>query len=70
MDLMVEMDRILRPEGTAVIRDRQEVIEKVERIAHAVRWTVKVHESEPESRGGEIILVATKTFWKLPSASH
>ena len=67
---MVEMDRILRPEGTAVIRDAPEVIEKVGCIARAVRWTVKVHEPEPESRGGDKILVATKTFWKLPSASH
>lgn len=69
VDLMVEMDRILRPEGTAVIRDAPEVIEKVWHIARAVRWTAKVHESEPGSRG-EKILVATKTFWKLPSASH
>lgn len=66
MDLIVEMDRILRPEGTAIIRDTPEVIDKVVHIAHAVRWTAIIHEKEPESHGREIILVATKSFWKLP----
>ncbi|KAG1354602.1 Quasimodo 3 [Cocos nucifera] len=70
VDIMIEMDRILRPEGTAVIRDSPEVIDKVTRIAHAIRWTAQVHESEPETRGGEKILVATKTLWKLPPASN
>ena len=70
VDLMVERDRILRPEGAAAIRDAPEVIEKVGCTAHAVRWTIKVHESEPESHGGDEILIFTKTFWKLPSASH
>ncbi|XP_057979051.1 probable pectin methyltransferase QUA3 [Malania oleifera] len=70
VDLMVEIDRMLRPEGTVVIRDSPEVIDKVGRIAHAVRWSATIHEKEPESHGREKILVATKSFWKLPSASH
>ena len=70
MDLMVEMDRILRPEGTVLVRDSPEVIDKVARIARAVRWTATIHQKEPESNGREKILVATKNFWKLPSASH
>ncbi|KAK1325125.1 putative methyltransferase PMT13 [Acorus calamus] len=68
VDLMVEMDRILRPEGTAVIRDSPEAIKKLERVARAIRWSVKVHDPERESNGGEKILVATKTFWTLPSS--
>ncbi|KAL3536867.1 hypothetical protein ACH5RR_000233 [Cinchona calisaya] len=70
VDLMVEIDRILRPEGTVLIRDSPETIDKVSRIARAVRWTVTIHEKEPESHGREKILVATKNLWKLPSASH
>ena len=65
VDLMVEMDRILRPEGTVVIRDHPEVIERVNRIARAIRWTATIHEKEPGSQGRERILVATKSFWKL-----
>ncbi|XVF79986.1 hypothetical protein PTKIN_Ptkin15bG0034300 [Pterospermum kingtungense] len=69
VDLMVEIDRMLRPEGTVVIRDSPEVIDKVARIAHAVRWTATINDKEPESHGRENILVATKTFWQLTSAS-
>lgn len=67
VDLMVEMDRMLRPEGTVVVRDSPEVIDKVSRIANTVRWTAAVHDKEPGSNGREKILVATKNLWKLPS---
>lgn len=64
VDVMMEMDRILRPEGTVVVRDSPEVVDKVIRVAHAMRWTTTIHEKEPESNGREKILVATKTLWK------
>lgn len=67
---MVEMDRILRPEGKVLIRDSPEVLDKVARIAHAVRWSSSIHEKEPESHGREKILIATKSLLKLPSNSH
>ncbi|KAM2005346.1 hypothetical protein FF1_000583 [Malus domestica] len=70
VDLMVEMDRMLRPEGTVVVRDSPEVIEKIARIAHAVRWTATIHEKEAASHGREKVLVATKIFWQLPSVSN
>ncbi|ONK80412.1 uncharacterized protein A4U43_C01F17380 [Asparagus officinalis] len=63
VDVMVEMDRVLRPEGTAVIRDSPEIIDKAERVATAIRWKVEVHETKPKS-DEEKILVATKEFWK------
>ncbi|KAL2335905.1 hypothetical protein Fmac_010351 [Flemingia macrophylla] len=65
VDLMVELDRMLRPEGTFVVRDTPEVIEKVARVARAVRWKPTIYDKEPGSHGREKILVATKTFWKL-----
>ncbi|KAE8721298.1 putative methyltransferase PMT13 [Hibiscus syriacus] len=70
VDLMVEIDRMSRPQGTVVIRDSPEVIDKVARIARAVRWTPTIHDKEPKSHGREKILVATKTFWKLTSTFH
>ncbi|CAI8607549.1 unnamed protein product [Vicia faba] len=65
VDLMVEIDRMLRPEGTVIVRDTPEVIDKVARVAHAVRWKPTIYDKEPESHGREKILVATKTFWTL-----
>lgn len=65
VDLLVEIDRMLRPKGTIIVRDAPEIIDKVARIAHAVRWRPTVHDKEPESHGSDKILVATKTLWKL-----
>ncbi|KAI9109926.1 hypothetical protein K1719_018967 [Acacia pycnantha] len=65
VDLLVEIDRMLRPEGTVVVRDRPDVIKKVAHVANAVRWKPTVHVQEPESHGGEKILVATKRLWTL-----
>lgn len=65
VDLMVEMDQILRPEGTVVVRDAPEVIDKVACLARAARWTATIHEKEPESDGRGKILVANKNFWAL-----
>lgn len=67
---MVEMDRILRPEGTVLIRDSPEVIDKVNYIAHAVSWTTVIHEKDSGSPETEKILVATKTIRELSSESH
>ncbi|GAB2217308.1 hypothetical protein Droror1_Dr00000480 [Drosera rotundifolia] len=60
VDLIVEVDRMLRPSGTLIVRDSPEVIDKVDRIARAVRWTTSVHDKEPESHGRDKILIATK----------
>ncbi|KAL0309207.1 UNVERIFIED_CONTAM: putative methyltransferase PMT13 [Sesamum radiatum] len=70
VDLMVEIDRMLRPKGTVIIRDSPEAIDKLSHISHALRWTTSVHEKEPGSHGRERVLVATKSLWKLTSASH
>ncbi|KAK8341173.1 hypothetical protein V6Z11_A08G152500 [Gossypium hirsutum] len=65
VDLMAEIDQMLRPEGTAVIQDLPEVIKKVVRIAHILSWVTTINNKEPESHGRGKILVATKTFWHL-----
>ncbi|RWR89372.1 quasimodo 3 [Cinnamomum micranthum f. kanehirae] len=70
LDLMIEMDRILRPDGTVLVRDSSEVIDKVAGIARAIKWKVTLHDPEPQSTGREKILVASKQFWKLLPASH
>ncbi|KAL8235782.1 hypothetical protein R6Q59_016863 [Mikania micrantha] len=70
VDVMVEIDRLLRPEGTVVIRDSHEMIKKMNHIANAVRWESKIHDIEPESLGNEQILVATKLFWRIASSSQ
>ncbi|CAH1416342.1 unnamed protein product [Lactuca virosa] len=70
VDVMVEMDRLLRPQGSVVIRDSPELLTKINRIADSVRWKSTIHNKEPESQGRDRILVATKPLWTLTSSSH
>lgn len=67
---MVEIDRLLRPEGTVVVHDSPEMINRLEHVARSVRWESTTHNSEPESKWNERILVATKVLWTLPSSSQ
>jgi hypothetical protein len=41
-DILLEMDRILRPEGAVIIRDKVDVLVKVEKIANAMRWKTRL----------------------------
>ncbi|KAI3681714.1 hypothetical protein L6452_36518 [Arctium lappa] len=68
VDVMVEIDRLLRPEGTFVVRDSPETIRKLDSVARSVRWESTIHDTEPESHVNERILVATKPLWTLASS--
>jgi hypothetical protein len=37
-DIMLEMDRILRPEGTVILRDDIDVLLQVQKLATGMRW--------------------------------
>lgn len=61
---MVEMDRILRPEGTVVIRDTPGMLARVAKVAKAVQWKFEIFDTEPGASGKERMFIATKQFWK------
>ncbi|PWA86687.1 S-adenosyl-L-methionine-dependent methyltransferase [Artemisia annua] len=48
-DILLEMDRILRPEGTVIIRDLEIEVLKVKKIVSGMRWNTKMvdHEDGP-----------------------
>ncbi len=58
------MDRILRPGGMVVVRDTEEMIHRISKIATALHWTFEVANMEPE---GVYHLVARKHFRKQKS---
>ncbi len=62
---MIEMDRILRPEGTVIIRDSPGMVARVVKVAKAIRWSFEISEAEPGAPGKEQIFVARKEFWKV-----
>lgn len=57
------MDRILRPEGTVIIRDNEREIMKVKRIVSGMRWNTKMVDHEDGPLVPEKILFAVKQYW-------
>ncbi|XP_047307765.1 probable methyltransferase PMT2 [Impatiens glandulifera] len=62
-DILLEMDRILRPEGTIIVRDKVEVIVKVKQIIGGMRWDAKLMDHEDGPLVPEKILIAVKKYW-------
>lgn len=66
-DIMLEMDRILRPEGSVIIRDDVDLLVKVKQIADGLNWDSQIvdHEDGPLVR--EKLLFAVKLYWTASS---
>ncbi|XP_048574146.1 probable methyltransferase PMT2 [Triticum urartu] len=66
-DIMLEMDRILRPEGTVILRDDIDVLLRVDKVATGMRWKTMManHEDSPHIR--EKVLYAIKPYWTADS---
>lgn len=58
--VLLEMDRILRPEGAVIIRDDVEILVKVKEIAIAMRWDARIENSESSK---DKILICVKKYW-------
>uniref|UniRef100_A0A7N0U6D5 Methyltransferase n=1 Tax=Kalanchoe fedtschenkoi TaxID=63787 RepID=A0A7N0U6D5_KALFE len=65
-DILLEMDRILRPEGSVIFRDDVDVIIKIQRTIERLEWDSQVvdHEDGPLVR--EKLLFAVKRYWTAP----
>ncbi|KAL8142801.1 hypothetical protein V2J09_015833 [Rumex salicifolius] len=65
-DLLLEMDRILRPTGFVIIRDRQAVVDFVKKYLKALRWhavATSDASSDSENDGDEVIFIVQKKKW-------
>lgn len=60
------MDRILRPEGSVIIRDDVDILVKVKSIINGMNWESQIvdHEDGPLER--EKLLFAVKKYWTSP----
>ena len=68
-DVMLEMDRILRPEGVVVLRDALNFRDKAKILAEAMRWECSTHETEVGPDDTDGLLYCKKTFWESKEAS-
>lgn len=66
-DILLEMDRILRPEGSVIFRDDVDYLVKIKSILDAMQWDSRIvdHEMGPHQR--EKILLAVKQYWTAPA---
>lgn len=62
-DIILEVDRILRPQGFFIIRDDSAIISKVVDIAPKFLWDTKVYNLEGVGNQGEQLLICQKKFW-------
>ncbi|KAH7365598.1 hypothetical protein KP509_18G036700 [Ceratopteris richardii] len=60
--LLIEMDRILRPEGWVILRDYTEVIEEARLAASQMRWEARA--IGVDGHDELQLLVCQKSFWK------
>ncbi|XP_031502330.1 probable methyltransferase PMT8 [Nymphaea colorata] len=68
-DLLVEMDRILRPSGFIIVRDKRSIIDAIKKYLAAVRWeAVADSQTEAESDEDEVIFMIQKKVWQTEEA--
>ncbi|KAL2458098.1 putative methyltransferase PMT28 [Forsythia ovata] len=58
--IVVEMDRILRPGGWAIIRDKAEILDPLEGTLRSLHWEIRMTFRQDK----EGILCAQKTMWR------
>ncbi|KAJ7952228.1 S-adenosyl-L-methionine-dependent methyltransferases superfamily protein [Quillaja saponaria] len=61
--ILLEMDRILRPEGTVIFRGTVELLVKIKSITDGMRWKSQIMDHESGPFNPEKILLAVKTYW-------
>nr|XP_048332718.1 probable methyltransferase PMT15 isoform X1 [Ziziphus jujuba var. spinosa] len=69
-DILLEMDRILRPEGSIIIRDDVDFVVEIRSMMDAMEYDTWIanHEKGPHDR--EKILLAVKRYWTSSSPNH
>lgn len=58
--IVVEMDRLLRPGGWAILRDKVEILNPIEDILRSLHWEIRMTFAQNK----EGILCAQKTIWR------
>uniref|UniRef100_A0A2P2N5D2 Methyltransferase n=1 Tax=Rhizophora mucronata TaxID=61149 RepID=A0A2P2N5D2_RHIMU len=65
-DLLIEMDRILRPTGFIIVRDKQPVVELVKKYLSALHWkevATADAEKDTEQDEDDTVLIIQKKMW-------
>lgn len=60
VSIVVEMDRLTRPGGWVVVRDKVEILEPLEEILRSLHWEIRMTYAQDK----EGMLCAQKTLWR------
>lgn len=62
---MLEMDRVLRPTGFIIIRDKQSVIDLVKKHLAALHWdaVATADYSSDSDQDGDVVFIVQKKLW-------
>ncbi|KAL3682379.1 hypothetical protein R1sor_000401 [Riccia sorocarpa] len=63
LDTIVEMDRVLRPDGWAIFRETADVMSEIEELVKSLHWEVKYTYDEKSER----LVAAQKGMWRPES---
>lgn len=58
--MIAEVDRIMRPEGYLIVRDKVESTDEIESIVKSLHWDIRFK----YSNGNEGLLCIQKAFWR------
>ncbi|KAJ7976687.1 S-adenosyl-L-methionine-dependent methyltransferases superfamily protein [Quillaja saponaria] len=64
-DIMLEMDRLTRPQGFIIIRDDESIVSRIQQLAPKFLWEVKSHLLENKEKKMETVLICRKKFWAI-----
>ncbi|KAK9125113.1 hypothetical protein Scep_013959 [Stephania cephalantha] len=64
-DIMLEMDRMIRPQGFIIIRDEESIVLRIKALAPKFLWDVELHKLNNEQHEEEPVLLCRKRFWAL-----
>ncbi|GMY19129.1 probable methyltransferase PMT7 [Fagus crenata] len=64
-DIMLEMDRVIRPQGFIIIRDEDSVTSRIRDLASKFLWEVTSHSVENKENKAETVLLCRKNFWAI-----
>jgi len=60
LPVVVEVDRILRPNGKLIVRDDKATVDEIQSVVRSLQWEVRM----TVSKNKEAMLCARKTTWR------
>ncbi|KAI3788288.1 hypothetical protein L2E82_01048 [Cichorium intybus] len=64
-DIILEMDRLIRPQGFIIIRDDESIISRIRDIAPKFLWEINSYVLESQQKQPEPVLICQKKFWAI-----